>query len=191
MVRTLLLLCVLSQILGCAYIGSKSVLGVDPSGGWVTKYGEYIFVGDGVIVSIPEVVITEHSSAMGPIVPIIPLNQNRGFESKQLELRVTITGFPSAANRGPDAAAIAAYSADEPLALLSRSESVVSETTKNNDEGKLWVQYAFQFSYNVRLEELEQLSLKFSLPMFQAKVPELHLSRRKASDNQFIISPGA
>ena len=95
MVRTLLLACLVLPIMACTYIGSKTSLSVVGKNGWEIEYGEYLFRDEGVIISIPEVVITEHGSAIGPIVPIIPINDDRSYESNQMELLVTITGFPN------------------------------------------------------------------------------------------------
>ena len=190
MLRSLLLTFALGLNAGCAYLGSKSVLGVDSGDGWTSRYGEYSFRGNEVIISIPEVVISKRASAMGPVLPILPSGSDTSFESKQLELRLTVMGFPNVTDTGPDAVVVTVHSAGNSITLLSKRASVVAKTTKNNEEGKLWVQYSIYFKYNADLGDLKQLSLHFQLPMFDEAVPELHLSRREENDNQFIVSPG-
>lgn len=188
--RTMLLIYVLSHVIGCSSLGSKSFLGVDLNNGWEAKNGEYIFRGDGVIITIPEVLIDQQTSAIGPVLPTIPLSHNVSYDFKQLEFRLTVTGFPNVTELGPDAITATTYSAGNQVPIYSARSSLVTQTTKNNAEGRLWVQYALQYSYNIRLKELERISLRIKLPMFNGAVPELYLSRKTASNNQFSLSPG-
>jgi hypothetical protein len=190
MLRALLLTTNIILISGCTYLGSKSALSINENDAWKTEYEKYVFRGSELFISIEEIVITEHGSALGPIIPIIPLNHDRSFESKRLELHATVTGFPNPNNYSPNIAEFEAYSSGNKLSLASKEALLVGNTTKNNKEGKLWVQYSFTFAYKAELGQLSNLSLNFSLPMFKEKIPTLHLTRREMSDNEFILSPG-
>jgi len=190
MVRTLLLASFVIPIIACTYIGSQTSLSIVGKNGWEIEYSEYVFRDEGVIISIPEVVIAEHGSAIGPIIPIIPINDDRSYESNQMELLVRITGFPNPESYSPSTVEIAAFTDSKSIPLVSKSASLVAETTKNNKEGKLWVQYSLRLLYDIRLGQLNQLSLNFILPMFESKISTLRLTKKENSDNEFILSPG-
>ena len=63
-----------------------------PGDAWKNEYGHYVFRGEGIILDMPEIVVTKHGTAMGPIIPIIPLNKDTNFETQQLEIKITVLG---------------------------------------------------------------------------------------------------
>jgi hypothetical protein len=190
MLRSALVFIVSSLLAGCTSIGSKTVLGVREDDGWHLKYKEYEYRNAELILTIPEIVIEEHITSVGVVLPVIPVNHDDSYSEEPFNLHLTITGFPSTPDIGLSEIRIGAQTAGMSVPVLDQRASVVSQSTINTKEGKLWVQYTLMVRFDAELADLQELSLHFQLPMFSQPIPSLHLARKKKSGAELILTPG-
>lgn len=183
----------LFSIAGCATIGSKVALVIDSGSQWEIQHAgrgdSYKFTCEKIHIEVSEIVLAQHSSAFGPILPVIPSSNNRSYENDNLVLNVEITGWPKSGVTNTDGSLIMATSSKLTIPLINSRISKISAVT-DKETKELWVQYFMKFTYDKKLGELNNLELQFQLPMSQCTIPNLSLSRKKIIDNQFTISPG-
>ena len=125
-------------------------------------------------MDMPEIVVTKHGTAMGPIIPIIPLNKDTNFETQQLEIKITVLGNSDEENYSPEAATIALYTRGKPIAVLSKGGGIVSETKKNNKAGRLWVQYGFTYKCEALLGQIQDLTISLHARTTSPSSSSLH-----------------
>jgi hypothetical protein len=191
--RVLTLAFTLILIVGCASIGSKVALVIDAGSQWEIKHAgsgdSYKFTCEKIHIEVNEIVLTEQTSAYGPIIPFIPSTYHHSYENFNLFLNMKITVWPKSGVTNADGSLVMATSSKQTIPLIDSRISKVSEST-DNETKELRAQYFMTFTYDKKLSELNNLELQFQLPMSQCPIPNLSLSKKKISDNEFTISPG-
>lgn len=183
----------LFSIVGCATIGSKVALVIDAGSQWEIQHAgrgdSYKFTCDKIHIEVSEIVLTQQTSAFGAILPVIPSSNSLSYENDNLVVTVEITGWPKPGVNNTDGSSVAATSSKQTIPLIDSRIQKISEVTDKKTM-ELWAQYFMTFTYDKKIGELSNLELQFQLPMSQCSIPNLSLSRKKISDNEFIISPG-
>lgn len=168
---------------GCAAIGSKDALVIDPASSWKMRHASsgdsYVFSCDGMSVDVREIVLASQTSAFGPIVPIIPSSSKRTFASNSLKLEMEVVGQAPIGISSAEGSRVAAVSSGQEIPLVHSRISKVSS-----------VQHRLTFSYDKKLGDIENLELKLESPIFRCPVPNLNLLRKRIPNNEFIITPG-
>ena len=180
-------------ISGCAAIGSKDALVIEPVSPWKMRHAgsgaSYVFSCEGMSVDVREIVLASQTSAFGPIVPVIPSSSKRSFAGNTLDLDVEVVGQPPTGISSAEGSKVVVISSGQEIPLIGSRISRVSSSTQTPNK-QLWVQYRMTFTYDKKLGDIENLELNLQSPIFRCAVPNLILVKKRIPNNEFIITPG-
>ncbi len=184
----------LLNLTSCAILGSKeSLVAVDDSA-WQTidtrKGAYYTYKCDGISVSIREIIYNKKTHSFGPLLPIIPSGVEHDFKNKDLTIQTEVVGYVKTKVYKKEDFALSVFENKNELLLTEHKLNFIREK-KADTVNTLWGQYANTYTFNKTLKNINSIAINVSLPFQSCIFPQLKLNRKKLSDNEFIIAPGA
>jgi hypothetical protein len=181
------------SLAACTVVGSKEALVLVDSPDWKlrkTGWGDsYYYSCDDIYLQVNEIVFTTETAAYGPVIPIIPSGKNHDYNRNNLSIEIEVVGKTVQQAYSKEDFGIDASTEGRELNLLGRSLDRISDRPMEDSE-TYWIQYRLKYSYDIRLQDLAELSLEFRFPFADCYIPHLVLRRSNMSDNEIIIAPG-